>query len=80
MIVVKLREAMTSYRERTGVSLTYKSLAKRAGISQATVEALGSRATYNTTLRTVDRLCRALDCEVTDLLELRRGVTDGADV
>jgi DNA-binding Xre family transcriptional regulator len=48
--------------------MTYAELAKRTGLSRATVEALGSRSSYNTTLSSVDKLCRALGCELSDLL------------
>ena len=71
VISVKLREAIGNYERRTGKRLTYAELAKRAGLSRATVEALGSRTTYNTTLQTIDRLCAVLECDVTDLLEYR---------
>ena len=71
VISVKLREAIGNYERRTGKRLTYAELAKRAGLSRATVEALGSRTTYNTTLQTIDRLCAVLECDVADLLEYR---------
>lgn len=79
MIVVKLREAMASYRHRTGLPLTYESLAERAGLSRATVEAMGSRAAYNSTLRTVDQLCVALECGVADLLEWQKDTPEAPD-
>lgn len=78
MIVVKLKEAMASYHRRTGTRITYESLAERAGLSRATVEALGSRSEYNTTLRTLDQLCTALGCEVSDLIEWKPGTRDDA--
>lgn len=55
---------------RTGERLTYERLAARAGLSRATIEALASRSGYNTTLGTIEKLCRALDCTPGDLLEL----------
>ena len=69
MISLKLRDVIRSYEQRTGKRLTYAELAKRAGLSRATVEALGSRTTYNTTLQTIDRLCAVLECDVSELLE-----------
>lgn len=70
MIVVKLRAAMESFRHRTGERLTSETLADKAGVSKATVEALSSRPAYNTTLATLEKLCRALGCGPGDLLEL----------
>lgn len=69
MIEVKLREAILAYERRTGKRITYGELAKRTALSQATVEAIGSRPTYNATLGTIDKLCSALDCELTDLVQ-----------
>ncbi len=60
---------MRAYKERTGERLTYGDLAHRAGLSKATVETLGSRTTYNTTLATVDKLCGALGCGLGELLD-----------
>ncbi len=68
MIIVRLKETLSAYAERTGEHLTYEELATRAGLSRATIEALGSRPTYNTTLATIDKLCRVLGCHVADLL------------
>ena len=60
---------MRAYEKRTGERLTYGDLAHRSGLSKATVETLGSRTTYNTTLATIDKLCSALGCGLDDLLD-----------
>jgi DNA-binding Xre family transcriptional regulator len=72
---VKLREAMEEYRRRTGERMTYELLAKRTGLSRATLESLASRDTYNTRLSTIAKVCRALGCTPGDILEL----TEAAD-
>ncbi len=69
MIVIKLREAIAVFEKRTGTTLSYADLAERTGLARATIEALGSRANYNTTLTTIDKLCQTLGCELSDLLE-----------
>lgn len=68
--MVKLREAMETYRLRTGVRLTYASLSRQTGISQATLQSLAARRGYNTRLSTVARLCASLECTPAELLEL----------
>jgi len=73
MIVVKLREAMQVYRARTGERMTYARLARVTGVARATLETIGSRPGYNTTLGTIEKICRALGCGLEDLLELREG-------
>ena len=70
MLRVKLREAMEDYRRRTGERMTYGLLAKRTGLSSATLESLGTRYTYNTRLSTIEKLCAALGCRPGELLEL----------
>ena len=67
---VKLREAIERHRRLTGERLTYERLAARTGLSRATLESLASRESYNTTLSTIETLCRALGCSPSDLLEL----------
>ena len=70
MIRVKLREAMDDHQRRTGVRLTYKLLAQRTGLSRQTLESVASRPSYNSTLGTIAKLCRALGCQPGDLLVL----------
>jgi putative transcriptional regulator len=67
---IKLREQMAAYRERTGQPLTYGELADRTGLSRFSLESLATRSSYNTTLDTIERICRALECAPADLLEL----------
>ncbi len=61
---------MKDYRRRTGKKVTYESLAQQIGLSRSTLAFLGSRSTYNTTLSTIEKVCRALECTPGDLLEL----------
>lgn len=70
MLRIRLREAMDSYRRRTGVRLTYRALAQAAGLSVSTLQSLAARPSYNTRLSTIGRLCVALECTPGDLLEL----------
>ena len=76
MIEVKLREVMTTYAERTGGKLTYQLLAERTGLSRATLEAIGSRHDYNTTLIVIDALCAHLGCSISELLEYKEDTTN----
>ncbi len=69
MIVVRLREAMERHRRRTGVRVTYKEVAVRAGVSESTLQSIAARGGYNTTLDTIDRIAGALECPLDVLLE-----------
>jgi DNA-binding Xre family transcriptional regulator len=70
VIVVKLREAMEAYRRRTGERVTYAKLSVMAGISQETLRSIGSRLGYTPTFANVEKLCRALDVPLHDMLEM----------
>jgi DNA-binding Xre family transcriptional regulator len=72
VIVIRLREAMERYRERHGERVTYEILARRTGLARATIESMATRVAYNASLRTIAKLCQALDCSPGDLLELRQ--------
>lgn len=60
---------MAAYSKKHDCKLTYHELAELAGLSKATLEAIGSRPDYNTTLSALDILCRVLECSISDLLE-----------
>lgn len=70
MIVVKLREAMEAYRRRTGERMTYEKLADLTGIAHSTLRSIGSRLNYHPTFANVEKLCRALQVPLDDMLEL----------
>ena len=67
---------MESHRRRTGERMTYEHLAQLTGLSRQTLESLASRPGYNSTLDTIAKLCRALDCQPGDLLVLDLGRQD----
>ncbi|MCI5161232.1 MAG: XRE family transcriptional regulator [Candidatus Electrothrix sp. AX5] len=71
MIRIHLRNAMEKYSDIHS-KITYQELAKKTGLSKATLEALGSRPSYNTTLATIDTLCHALECDLSDLLTFEK--------
>lgn len=73
MMNVKLREAMETYRRRTGTRLTYDALSVMTGISVNTLQSLAARPGYNTRLSTIEKLCCALECSPGDILELSTG-------
>ena len=70
VIRVRLREVIRRREKATGDRITYDWLAKRTGLSRATIEAIGSRPTYNPRLSTIGQLCNALDCALDELLDL----------
>lgn len=71
-LLVRLRECLALHEARTGERLTYEELAKRTHLSRATIESLATRPDYNATLRTIERVCKALGVTHAELLEWRR--------
>lgn len=79
MIAIKLKSAIEAYKIRTGDKITYTQLSEATGLSVTTLQSLGSRSSYNTTLKTIDLICSTLKCEISDLLEFVPS-KDGADI
>ena len=68
MIIVRLRQAMKVYDKKYHTKSTYDTLAEMTGLSSSTFEAIESRDQYNTTIDTLDRICRALETTPPELL------------
>ncbi len=62
----QLAEALQRMRRQAGLSQT--AMAKKLGVSQPTLNRL-ENASQNTTLSTLNRLCRALSCSIGELFE-----------
>ena len=45
-------------------------ISAQTNISVATLQSLAARPEYNTRLSAIEKLCRALHCDVVDLLQL----------
>jgi transcriptional regulator with XRE-family HTH domain len=60
----RLAESLRKLRQQAGI--TQKDLAKRLGMSPATLNRL-ERGTHNATLKTIDGLCSALKCDPAEL-------------
>ena len=70
MIRVKLKDAIETYWLRTGKKLTYAELAEMSGVAEDTLSSISSRFRYQPNLTTVEKICRALDYPLHDLLEM----------
>jgi DNA-binding Xre family transcriptional regulator len=65
---IRLRECLELHAKRTGRRLTYPELARKAGLSEETIQSIATRSGYNATLLTVERLCTALRVSPAELL------------
>ncbi len=70
MIRVKLREAMENYRRGTRKRMTYAQLANISGVAEGTLNSIGSRLDYQPNLATIEKICRALDVPLHEMLEM----------
>jgi transcriptional regulator with XRE-family HTH domain len=64
----QLADSLRRLRDEAGLSQT--AMAKRLGVSQPTLNRLEHGA-QNTTLKTLNQLCRALRCRIGELFEGR---------
>lgn len=69
MIEIRLKHALSEFQDRTGKKLTHGELAERTGVSKSTIDSMASRKDYNTTLKTIDRICTVLECDIDVLLK-----------
>lgn len=65
--LINLARNLKDYRARRG--LTQKELADKAGINRSYLASLESGIQSNTSIRTVEKLAKALDVTVVDLLK-----------
>ncbi len=59
---------MKVYKNKYDTKLTYATLAKAAGVAPSTLDAIENRDEYNTTIGTLDKICRALKTTPSDIL------------
>ena len=60
---------METYWLRTGNKLTFAKLAEMSGVAEATLNSISSRLTQPN-VATVEKICRALDYPLHDILEM----------
>ncbi|MCH8912899.1 MAG: helix-turn-helix transcriptional regulator [Planctomycetes bacterium] len=70
MIIVKLKEAMQKHRRRIKGEFTYDDLAALTGMAAGTLQSIATRWNYQPTLANVEKICRALDVPLHEMLEM----------
>ncbi|MCK6595952.1 MAG: helix-turn-helix transcriptional regulator [Bacteriovoracaceae bacterium] len=68
MLKFDLRRAMNDFEAKTGLKITYESLASKTEISVDTLKSLATRENYNTTLHVISSICEVLRCNPIDYL------------
>ena len=67
-----MRECVKLYQQRSGNHMSYPDLARKSGLSPDTIKKISNtRRHYNATLHTIERLCVALEVNLTELLDWR---------
>lgn len=74
-----LRMAMQDFEARTGIRLTYETLAQQTGISVDTLKSMATRDDYNSTLRNIASLGNALLCDPRKYLHWVTGESTSLD-
>ena len=70
MIIVKLKEAMLKRQRHTNEKFTYEDLQAMTGLAAGTLQSIATRRDYHPTLANVEKLCRALDVPLHEMLEM----------
>jgi len=68
MINIKLKQILAQ-RAYEGERITIVELAQRTGISRTTLQRISNTPGYKTTTDHLDRLCKALGCDLHDLVD-----------
>jgi DNA-binding Xre family transcriptional regulator len=69
-LVIQLKECVELNAKRTGRRLTYPEVAARAKLSSDTIKKISNRRhPYNATVKTIEKLCKALNVAPADLLK-----------
>ena len=69
MIRVLLKQMLDEKEFREGRRITFAEVSKETGVSTATLTRVANRPGYNTNTDTIDRLCRYLECNPSQLLQ-----------
>lgn len=68
-ILVNLDNVILKWQSDHNERLTYRELARRAGISLATLNRIKRNEISNVSLTKINRVCKVLECEPGDLLK-----------
>jgi len=63
-----LRKALEDVEAKTGIRISYESLAKRTGLSVDTLKSIATRGAYNVSLRNIASISDALKCNPIEYL------------
>jgi hypothetical protein len=64
-----LRRALEDFEARTGIRLTYESLAQRTELSIETIKSIATRDDYNATLKNINSIFTALKSNPIDYMK-----------
>ncbi|EAU55208.1 helix-turn-helix domain-containing protein [Mariprofundus ferrooxydans] len=68
MIKIKLKQLLAQ-RAYDGERMTLVELAEQTGISRTTLQRIANTPGHSTTTEHIDKLCKALNCNLNDLIE-----------
>lgn len=63
-----LRRALEDVEARTGIRISYESLAQRTGLSVDTLKSIATRGAYNASLKNIASISDALKCNPIEYL------------
>lgn len=71
MIIFKLKDTLWQCK------MTQKELSKRTGVRLATISDLSTGKSRRIPVDVIDKICKELDCEVSDIIEYEQNISKG---
>ncbi|MEH0667013.1 helix-turn-helix transcriptional regulator [Vibrio scophthalmi] len=69
MIVYKIKELITLKPLHNGRKVTLSYLAEQVGIQSSAMSKIANNKGYNTSMTTIEALCKFFDCKIEDVVE-----------
>ncbi|BDM64469.1 hypothetical protein NFHSH190041_19210 [Shewanella sp. NFH-SH190041] len=69
MIRYKIHELIAAQPIRNGRKVTLSFLAEQVGVQSSAMSKIANNKGYNTSMTTIDALCRFFDCKIDDVVE-----------
>ncbi|QDF75268.1 helix-turn-helix transcriptional regulator [Shewanella marisflavi] len=69
MIIYKIKELIETKPLHNGRKVTLSYLAEQVGIQSSAMSKIANNKGYNTSMTTIEALCRFFDCRIEDVVE-----------
>lgn len=79
MICYKIRELISQHPLHNGRKVTLSYLADHVGIQSSAMSKIANNTGYNTSVSTIEALCKFFNCRVEDVMEYKPDTTSASE-